>query len=413
MLDKLVLQIPFSRDWVSTVQSTCRDEIDLVDDPFSRKGFFWVEVDKLPVKQGARSIQWTAAGDPVVDDLYCPWESLASSFGGLALKTYNSGNGFCPWPYLELKCSPAKLSQGHNVWGFDDLEVAFKNMVTVLYEHYPEFFGGYLGEFEKRGVMLDFDHARVAELDITYSVEVPNPQHRRSFITLMHTLSQGQTKSRGDAYETTAYFGDKKSKVRRIKVYLKGPETVNDQRDRKRKGLRLMSDEVLTAAKNLVRVEATVKREWLDRRNIPTNIHKLINWFSEDETLYRKVFGDVTKDLWRALEGQEITVIDDKKVFEAINAAHGHVRGKAARVFSSYQTVKAVGLDAIKATYPERTYRRIVKELEQAGFSRAVLGNLHSERPTIIQIAQVINLASLGDPVPQGETVTRLYAVAA
>ena len=418
MIDKLVLQIPFSNAWVRT--SARIDSMDFDSpDPFSRSGIYFVDHHYLPIKKEAKTVtiqtDETGKRTLLAEDIRCPWESLASSHGGLAMKAYPDGNGFCNWPYLEIKCSPAKLTQGHNVYGFDDLGTASQNMLWVLHEFYPSMFGGLVQSPDFVGPplpgFLNFDHIRVSEIDITYSVAVPSQIKRMAFIKAMHTLSKGQTKARGDSFETTSYFGSKNSKLKKIKVYLKGPEVDNEQKERKKKGRELIPDDVVKLSKNLVRIEATLKKEWLERRGFPTNLHRLLSYLKgSGKDWYRNTFTDATKDLWAALEGQEITVMSDDKIYKAIDRVHGDVRGKTARVFGFYQAIRAVGLETLKGQYNERTFRRMVTDLRICGFSDASLCSLHNGYGNVIQIAQVVNLSALHEPIPEGVEQVRLFA---
>jgi II/X family phage/plasmid replication protein len=415
MIDKLVLQIPFSRHWV-TGRADSSDYWDLPD-PWSRKGIFAVDLRKLPFKRAASDLDVTVNPDGTFEyedlDLYCPWESIPSSHGGMAMKVYDQGNSFQNWPYIEIKCSPAKLVQGHNVWGWDDLGLAADNMLTLLHSRYPWLFGGFLDRRSGHGVVIDTDAIRVAEIDITYSVSVPNPRHRSAFISLLHTLSKGQTKARGDSYQTTAYFGAKKSKVKKIKVYLKAPEIDNDNADRKRKKQQPIPAHIAKKAADLVRVEATIKREWLERRGHITELKRLLSYIRGTDNWYRMVFAEATKDLWDALKGQEVKVMSDDSVMSAIAKVHSGTRGKPARVFGFYQSLRAVGYDQLKEQYPRQTFTRLVSELQAAGFARATLQSLHkSTGATIIQLPTIISLDALGEPRPKDEKPIRLRDVA-
>lgn len=418
MIDKLVLQIPFSNAWVRTSARVDTMEFDSPD-PFSRTGIYFVDQHYLPIKKEAKTVTVETGEDGkrtlIAEDIRCPWESLPTSHGGLAMKAYPEGNGFCNWPYLEIKCSPAKLTQGHNVYGFDDLATAAKNMFWVLHSFYPSMFGGLVQADDFVGPplpgFLNFDDTRVSEIDITYAVAVPSEIKRMAFIKAMHTLSKGQTKARGDSFETTAYFGAKKSKLKKIKVYLKGPEVINENKERKKKGQTLIPDEIVATAKNLVRIEATLKKEWLERRGFPVNLHRLLSYLKgTSKDWYRNTFTDATKDLWNALEGQEITVMSDDKIYKAIDRVHGDVRGKTARVFGFYQAIRAVGLETLKGQYNERTFRRMVTDLRICGFSDASLCSLHNGYGNVIQIAQVVNLSALHEPIPEGVEQVRLFA---
>lgn len=413
MIDKLVLQIPFAAGWVRGRPDSKEDWEH--PDPWERKGLYYVDLRELPFKRAASDIDVEVNEDGTFNfqdvDLYCPYESIPSSHGGMSMKVFDEGNSKQNWPYIEIKCSPAKLVQGHNVWGWDDLHLAAENMLVVLHQRYPWLFGGFHGVREKHGIVIDTDKIRVGEIDITYSVAVPNPKHRAAFIELLHTLSQGQTKARGDSYQTTAYFGAKKSKLRKIKVYLKAPEIDNDNADRKRKKLAPIPPRAAAIASDLVRVEATIKREWMNRRGMITDLKTLIGYVKNKPNWCREVFSDATKDLWSALEGQEIKVMNDDVVMKSIDAVHGATRGKTARVFGFYQAMRAVGYQALKDQYPKATFARLVSELKMAGFSKANLQALNkSSAATIVQLPTIISLASLGEPRPVGEEPIRLHA---
>jgi II/X family phage/plasmid replication protein len=243
----------------------------------------------------------------MVSDIYCPWESIASSHSGMALKVYHEGNGACTWPYIEIKCSPAKLLQGHNVFGFDDLRKASKNMLFLLNHKYPEFLAGW-EVLDDLGPMLDLDNARVSELDITYSLAIYDETTRFSFIEFCRYLSKGHTKNSSNSYDSTVYFGSKNSRLKRLKVYLKGIEIENDNKNRIKKGLSPAPPEVVELSKNLVRIECTLKKEWLERRGISVKLVELIDFFEADADQYKSLFFQSTLDFFKAFEGQEMTI---------------------------------------------------------------------------------------------------------
>lgn len=407
MLDKLVLQIPFSAPWVNG------KAVDPIfwnhPDPFSRLGVFSVDLYRLPFKRAASDISVSPDGVITEADLFCPWDSLPSSYGGLALKVYDTGNSKQNWPYIELKASPAKLTQGHNVFGFDDLGNAARNFYFVLHQVYPWLFGGFLDCPEMGGV-LDFNNARVSEIDITYSANVPNQKHRFALISLLQSLSRGQTKTRGDQFDSSVYFGAKNSRIKKIKVYLKWLEALEDQKRRKKKKLPPIPAEILELARNLVRFELTIKARWLERREFPTKLNELVK-LSEEPGWWIERFADGTADLWKALEGQEVTIMNDDSVLAAIDKVHGDVRGKTARVFGFYQSLRAVGYDLLKNQYPDRTFSRKVKELAAAGFSLAQIEALHKDSGSnVIQIPNLIDLSTLGDCRPADAKIVQLWA---
>lgn len=401
MIDKLVIQIPFSNSVVTGVYAS--GSVDL-DSPWLREGMFSVINKFLPFKQGAKEIYTDDEGLLCADDIYCPWDSLSSSHGGLAIKPYQAGNGKLAWPYLEIKCSPAKLAQSHNVFGTDKIQPCVENMLFVLIQHFPR---------SDLDTTLDIKNARVAEIDITYSASVPLESHRNALIDVLRNTSKGQTKNRGDSYQTTCYFGSKKSRLKKLKVYLKGPEILADLENRKRRKMPLPDPAIIAQAQTLVRFEATIKKDWLERRLISTNLFDLIRFFDDDPAMIRTIYNEAFKDLFSALSGEVMTVTDEKKVFALLEKYHGETRGRVARLMGFYQGLKSVGFDSLKNQYPERTFRRYVSELELCGFGRAHLNSLHTTKGnTIVAFPTIVQLGTLGEPAPDNYHYPDLRATA-
>ena len=90
------------------------------------------EAARRGLKIVPRDMTWHVDGSHQVHDLYHPWESLPSSFTGIAFKLYQS-SGFREQPCIELKASPAKISQGHNVFGSESLELGVRNIFQALH----------------------------------------------------------------------------------------------------------------------------------------------------------------------------------------------------------------------------------------------------------------------------------------
>lgn len=388
MIDQLIIQIPFSP---MVVRGRAEDGSKpiLLCDPWDCDGVFSVNPALLPFSKGARLLDVDTEGNLIPMEIFCPWESLASSHAGLAIKAFHQGNGKLSWPYLEIKASPAKLAQGHNVYGTDAVRPCVENMLYVLSVHYPDI-----------QPLIDIYHARVTSIDITYSVNIPFENHRQGLIDALRYVSKGQTKNRGDSYETTVYFGSKKSRLKRIKVYLKGPELQRDIEDRKRRNLTLPPASVVTAAQNLVRFELTLKKDWFERRAIPVRLGAFLTYF-EDPSRLRVAYDEGCKDLFDSLKGEVVKVTSDKDVMAALEKVHGNTRGRVSRLMGFYQALKAVGFDNLKAQYPDRSFRRYISDLEAAGFSRSHLCSLHQTKgATVIAFPQLITAKMLEEPAP-------------
>jgi II/X family phage/plasmid replication protein len=401
VIDKLVIQIPFAQ-WAVTGKYDC--ESDRHCSPFNRKGVFWVKDDCLIFKKGARELYTDDEGNLQADDIYCPWESLGTDHGGLALKCFPDGCGTLAWPFVEIKCSPAKLVQAHNVFGTDDPLPCVENMLYVLSKHYPQ-----ITDYSGRSLLEDMSLARVTEIDITYSVKVSGHENRTALIDVLRHTSKGQTRNRGDAYESTVYFGSRRSRLKRIKVYLKGPEILRDIDQRKRKKMTLPTDQVVQQAQDLVRFELTLKKDWFERRGFSVSVYDFVRRFGDDPALMRAVYNDGMADLFKAMDGEVMTVTSDRKVMELLEQVHGDVRGRPARLMGFYQGLKSVGFDALKATYPKRTFQRYLSDLEACGFGRAHLCALHSTKGnTVVAFPRVVHLDGLGEPAPVNYEYPRL-----
>lgn len=391
MIDKLVIQIPFSFAVVRG-QGLKDEKPVLCSNPWTVPGVFRVPPKHLPFKKGAREVVADEQGNLVAEEIFCPWDSIESSHAGLAIKPFHEGNGKLAWPYLEIKASPAKLAQGHNVYGTDQVRPCVVNMLSILAQKYP-------------GIehSLNMADARVSEIDITYSVSIPFEKHRQGLIDALRYVSKGQTKNRGDSYESTVYFGSKGTRLKKIKVYLKGAEILRDIEERKRKKRPLPPGDVVQLAQDLVRFELTLKKDWFERRAISVNLADFIDRFDGTDGLIRKVYDEGCKDLFESLKGEVVKVTSDKDVLAKLEAVHGETRGRPARLMGFYQALKAVGFDNLKTQYPERSFRRYISDLEAAGFSRVHLCALHeTQGATVIAFPQLVTATMLEEPSPQG-----------
>ncbi|WP_244556741.1 phage/plasmid replication protein, II/X family, partial [Enterovibrio nigricans] len=119
---------------------------------------------KTGLKISAGEIGFALSGDnnTEVSDLYCPYQTIPSSFTDIACKAFNSdprANVF--WPYFEIKASPAKVMQGHNVYGSESLRLGIEYMLDALAKAQPVLFD-----------LLDTGLGEICRLDCTYSIQL-------------------------------------------------------------------------------------------------------------------------------------------------------------------------------------------------------------------------------------------------
>ena len=426
MLDRIHMFIRFRKEHVQLIGK--------VDSPT-----LVVDLESLGVRvRSSGGVTKREEGGYDVEDLSHAWESLPSSYTPMAFKVFHQSLGKRLDPGVELKASPAKLLQGHNVFGPTSIRKGAEVMLKWLAGSYPDLWA-----------KLDVLSIEVYALDCTFSARMPNEQTALQVIQFMRGVSNGQTRNRGDDYETTAYWGAKDGRLRKIKAYLKGPEFQRQLEEVKKaargassnpeprddldnahvrawkvlkrearcamshlsaaRTLRVMQDPRLQEfARLLLRLEATVMHRWLERRNLPTNLWELCDYQEalrdQERCFIQECWSAVTGELFAAFEGMTMKRIDDEKVLAALiekytkvgkgkwtkaraDKATGtiippmFVPGKAsdaqARNLSrTYRSLKDYGWEETMASMSRASFYRHVADLEAVGISKAMLQNL-------------------------------------
>jgi hypothetical protein len=441
MLDRIHMFIPFLDDATNTLGT--------VERPFKV-----VDLKTLGIAMRAEGgVTMRDDGGFDFEGLTHAWESLPSSYTPLAFKVFHQSLGKRLMPGVELKASPAKLLQGHNVFGPTSIRSGAEVMLKWLAGSYPLLWA-----------RLDLKAIEVYALDCTYSARMPNEQTARQVIDFMRGVSNGQTRNRGDNYETTAYWGAKDGRLRKIKAYLKGPEFMGElervrkaargagnpepredldnhhvrqfkvkRRDERApmpvlsasRTLRVMQDPKLQEfAKLLLRMEATVMHRWLERREIPYLLWPLCDHqealAKEDRCFIQECFSAVTAELFAAFEGMTMKRIDDDKVLAALiekytkvgkgrwtearaDKATGSIiprlfiPGKssdshARNLFRTYRSIKDYGWEETMDSMSRATFYRHIADIESVGISKAMLQNLshHDNVRNVVPVLQLL-----------------------
>lgn len=384
MLDKIHLFVPFKAQAIATSTGKRGNELLIVD------------LEELGVPLRATSVLADGKGGYQVEDISHAWESLSTGFTPLAFKVFHQSLGKRVQPGVELKASPAKLLQGHNVFGPTSIRKGGEVMLKWLAGSYP-----------KLWALLDWQAAEVYSIDCTYSARLPDERTALQLIQALRGVSNGQTRNRGDDYETTAYWGSKETRLRKLKAYLKGPE-FRRQLDEAIKAARaygganfvpsqafaahrllavLQNPALQEWAQNLLRLEATVMHRWLERRNIPTNLWALCDYQERLEEqgscFIQWCWEQVTKELFAAFEGISMRVINDEKVLAALKARWTKFgkNGKAnetvaLNLFRTYRSIKDYGWQETMDSMSRATFYRHVDQICECGLSKAALQKL-------------------------------------
>jgi II/X family phage/plasmid replication protein len=306
-------------------------------------------------------------------DLRHSWEKIPSSLSSLAFKVFDfraSSLDEFGEAFIEIKASPAKLMQGHNLYGSDNLKECGLFLIQLLAETYPHCFN-----------LLDQSSWDVASLDITYFSRLEDKRQVNQFIDALQSVSSGQTRAR-TGYSGTAYFGKKNSRLKSIKVYCKESEVEHFLKTASSSQKEVHTEELLAFSLGMVRWEATIKHRWLERRGINTKFIHFIKNFNPQE-LWR----EATKDLFKALEGKEMRIVKDDKIkeqlrdqFPTINARSGKITfGKSDAIYRTYRMIKSEGFKEAALNMSSTTFYRHVSALLEIGLSKIYLQNLNGD----------------------------------
>lgn len=399
MLDRIHLFVPFKTEHVALIGVEGRsDPVHVLQGG----------IESLGVPMSAQVTKDEDTGQIQAEYLRHCWESLGTGFTPMAMKVFHESMGKRLMPGIELKASPAKLMQGHNVFGPTSIKNGAIEMWRWLGAAYP-----------KLASMLDLERAEVYDIDCTYSARLPDERTALQAIEAIRGVSNGQTKGRGDDYQTTSYFGAKESRLRRLKLYLKHPEFMRQLEEAKKarpgnlsasRTVKVMSDPRLELwARGLLRIEATVAKRWLNRRGIPNNLIQLCH-FQEDMEEQGTCFiewcwREVTRELFAAFEGMTMRVINDETVLKALiekHTKHGKDRMSKERIvdglvippivipgkssdaharslFRTYRSIKEYGWQETMDSMSRASFYRHVADICECGISKAALQKLKDQ----------------------------------
>ena len=169
MLDRIHMFIRFRKEHVQLIGK--------VDSPT-----LVVDLESLGVRmRSSGGLIKREEGGYDVEDLSHAWESLPSSYTPMAFKVFHQSLGKRLDPGVELKASPAKLLQGHNVFGPTSIRKGAEVMIKWLAGSYPDLWA-----------KLDVLSIEVYALDCTFSARMPNEQTALQVIQFMRGVSNGQ-----------------------------------------------------------------------------------------------------------------------------------------------------------------------------------------------------------------------------
>lgn len=375
MLDHLCINIPFESSFYS------------VD---AEGRYFFIDVDphSLEIPLASRSVNKNDDGTISASALFHPFESVPTHYTGMALKVFFDS---AYEPYVQIKASPAKLLQGHNVFGSDNIEQGAMEMLGFLDVAYPLL-----------SRMLDVPRAWVSHIDVTYSARLKDQFTANKVLQFLSNVSNGQTRLSNKRYDSTVYWGGQTSRLVNHKCYLKYDEFLAQFEEQKQlakfnnksamRVVEVMSDiRLINWTVGSARFESRLKKRWLERNGIPTNLFELINFQRQNPNLLQTLWTKATSSIFDALRGQSMKLTDDTSVLKAIESSEIVLtksgkpsQTKVRNLFAMYCLIREKGIEELKTTYSKRSFYRLVQELCECGFSKAYLQNLHDEKASNI-----------------------------
>lgn len=366
------------------------------------QGNFYFEGDllKLGLNCGARVVTLGDDGKPKAQDLYAPYDTLGTDFSDMAIKFYDKGINTLP--YLELKASPLKLLQGHNVYGFDSIELGAIEMLGMVVDALPN-----LCQY------LDFAKTEVLHIDTTYMASLPSQKMVKPVLEYLANISSGHAKAQNLRYNNYVRWGTQNSRYIGRKVYGKYEEVENQIKQLKRQAGKdnqaLAKLNALYQAKDFadakLRFEARICKTYLSKNNYPSNLFELIKLQKMQPDLLQKLWGIAFNPIFTALQGENMTLNDDDKVYELLKSKlftvtkKGNVSyTKANNAYQFYKTLKSDGFEKVKLSLCDnpsgrRLFYSNVKQLVDCGISRAHLQNLHnSDDCKVIPFVRLIQI---------------------
>lgn len=371
MLDKIEIRIPVDASLVEV-----RDD--------GKYCIFGFDLLDLSIRFDAMEVYKDEDGEKHHQVLRHPYSRLATSYTKMAFKFVHEG---AVYPYVQIKASLAKLLQGHNVFGSDDIEQGAYEMIGFLHMTYPVL-----------TKMLDWTRAWVSHIDVTYSAKLSDQTTAKKVLDFLANVSNGQTRLSNKRFDSSVYWGGQTSKLVNHKYYLKHDKFLSQFEELKQLAKKndksaqrvvdVMSDSrLINWTVGLLRFESRLKKRWLERNGVPTNLYELIAFQKANPDLLQTLWTKATHSIFDAMRGQTVKLINDESVLEAISNSpivvtnSGKVSQTRIRnIYATYCLIREHGLEKLAEMLPKPTFYRHLSELCECGFSKAFLHNLHDNK---------------------------------
>ena len=363
MLDFLRLAIPINPAFVRS---------------FDNHHTFNGDIRDFGIPAATRHVSKTDDGQTITGDLYHPYEALPSDYTDMAVKFYT--NTMNTVPYVELKASPLKLLQGHNVFGFESIELGAFHMLGMFFEAFPKLSG-----------ILDIDNTEVLCVDTTYLFRLPHQNMVQPVLDYMANLASGHRKARQVKYENYITWGNDAASVR-PKAYGKFEEVksqlnkIQKQADKgcmRSKSLVMAMHDALPFANAVLRLEARICKTYLTKNGYPSNLFQLIKLQQEQPELLLRLWHVAFDPILDTMKGKYMNFSSDGEILDLLKSklvtytkTGKPSYTKAMNAMKFYSLVRQMGLSATQKIYSKAQYHKSLNSLLDCEISLGHLQNL-------------------------------------
>jgi II/X family phage/plasmid replication protein len=354
------------------------------------------------IPAATRHVSKTDDGQTITGDLYHPYEALPSDYTDMAVKFYT--NTMNTVPYVELKASPLKLLQGHNVYGFESIELGAFHMLGMFFEAFP-----------KLTAILDVDKTEVLCLDTTYLFRLPHQNMVQPVLDYMANLASGHRKARQVKYDNYITWGNDGASVRpkaygkfeEVKAQLNKIQKQADKGCMRSKSLVMAMHDALPFANAVLRLEARICKTYLTKNGYPSNLFELIKLQNQQPELLLRLWHVAFDPILDTMKGKYMNFSSDGEILDLLKSklvtytkTNKPSYTKANNAFKFYSLMRQVGLEATKKLYSEAQFYKCINSLLECGVSKSHLQNLHKNpNGKVIPFVRMFEL-QMGSQVP-------------
>ncbi|HHP6325119.1 TPA: phage/plasmid replication protein, II/X family [Acinetobacter baumannii] len=364
MLDFLRLAIPIIPTYVRSLDN---------------HHWFNGDIRDYGIPAATRHVSKTDDGQTITGELYHPYESLPSDYTDMAVKFYT--NSMNTPPYVEIKASPLKLLQGHNVYGFESIELGSDHMLGMLLEAFPQL-----------APILDLANTEVLHLDTTYLFRLPHQNMVQPTLDYMANLASGHRKAREVKYDNYITWGNDSASVRpkaygkfeEVKSQLNKIQKKADKGCMRSKSLVIAMNGALQFANAVLRLEARICKTYLTKNGYPSNLFQLIKLQHEQPELLLRLWHVAFDPILKTMEGEYMNFASDDELEALLKSKlvtytkKGNPSyTKAYNAFDFYRSLRIDGYKKVKSRHLESRFYKRERELISCGISRSHLQNLH------------------------------------